>query len=268
METFCLKLGEFDSNIREYFLDLEKEQNGFDVTLASEDGTQFGAHKIILSAGSTFFNDIIKESKHSSPFIYLKGINKSDLTHIINFLYRGEVNLNKPELQSFLETAKTLKVKGLQNKDKNNLEGKNVFNLSNALDNEILQFVSEKEQPSEESSLKFNIDQKDVEIDVVDGHGDIDDTMDSFVVWDTSKIVRGDLDVDTKIELMIEKAENCLRCKVCGKTAVDRSQQRINLKQHVETHIKDVRYECQFCGKTITTRPALKKHIRTAHRNL
>jgi hypothetical protein len=59
-ETFCLKWNEFETNIRESFRELREDRNYFDVTLATDDGQQIQAHKIILSAGSKFFNEILK----------------------------------------------------------------------------------------------------------------------------------------------------------------------------------------------------------------
>ena len=85
MEKFCLKWNEFETNIRESFRELREEQNHFDVTLASDDGHQIEAHKIILSAGSQFFSDILRKTKHPSPFIFLKGINRVELEYVVDF---------------------------------------------------------------------------------------------------------------------------------------------------------------------------------------
>merc|ERR1719186_2314344 len=113
-EKFCLKGNEFETNIRESFRELREEQNHFDVTLATDDGQQIGAHKIVLSAGSKFFKDILKKTKHPSPFIYLKGINRVELEYVIDFLYNGEAYIAQEELNKFLEIAQELQVKGLQ----------------------------------------------------------------------------------------------------------------------------------------------------------
>ena len=58
MEKFCLKWDDFGSNVGEYFRKLREDQRLFDVTLATEDGQEIKAHKIVLSAGSDFFNNI------------------------------------------------------------------------------------------------------------------------------------------------------------------------------------------------------------------
>ena len=62
------------------------QQEYCDVTLACDDGSLIEAHKVILSAGSQLFREILKKSKHPSPFIYLKGISKANLDNILDFL--------------------------------------------------------------------------------------------------------------------------------------------------------------------------------------
>ena len=66
MEKFCLRWNDFDTNIREYFRELREEHSYFDVTLATDDHYQIEAHKVILAAGSKFFNDIFKKSNHKN----------------------------------------------------------------------------------------------------------------------------------------------------------------------------------------------------------
>ena len=104
MEKVFLKWNEFETNVRESFRELRVEQRHFDVTLATDDGQQIEAHKIILSAGSQFFSDILRQTKHPSPFIYLKGIKTVELEYVVNFLYKGEVYIAQDELNKFLET--------------------------------------------------------------------------------------------------------------------------------------------------------------------
>ena len=100
--------------MRASFRELRVDQSHFDVTLATDDDHQIEAHKIILSAGSEFFNNIFRKTKHSSPFIYLKGIKRVELEHVVDFLYNGEAHIAQEELKNFLETAQELQVKGLQ----------------------------------------------------------------------------------------------------------------------------------------------------------
>ena len=57
----------------------------YHVTLATDDGQQIKAHKMILYAGSHVFSDIISQSNHlimPIMFISLKGINRAKIDHV------------------------------------------------------------------------------------------------------------------------------------------------------------------------------------------
>ena len=112
-EKFCLKWNDFESNLSLAFRELREEKDFFDVTLACEDSSQIGAHKVILSACSTFFKDILKRNPHQHPLLYLRGVKHSQLLNVLNFMYLGEVNVAQDELNSFLSIAEELHVKGL-----------------------------------------------------------------------------------------------------------------------------------------------------------
>jgi len=112
-EKFCLKWNDFESNISSAFRELRDDKDFFDVTLACEDDEQVSAHKVILSACSPFFRNILRRNQHQHPLLYLKGIKYSDLQSVLNFMYHGEVNVAQEELNVFLSIAEELKVKGL-----------------------------------------------------------------------------------------------------------------------------------------------------------
>ena len=111
-EKFCLRWNEFETNISEAFRELREEKYFFDVTLACDDN-QIQAHKVILSACSPFFRNVLRRNPHQHPLIYLKGVKHKELLSVINFMYVGEVNIAQDELNSFLTVAEDLKVKGL-----------------------------------------------------------------------------------------------------------------------------------------------------------
>ena len=119
-EKYCLKWNEFEENIRNSFKSFRSEGKLFDVTLASDDGHQIQAHKIILSADSDFFRNIFSQCNQNNMLVYLKGISRVDLENVTNFLYNGETLVSHQELNAFLETVQELKVTGFQTvKDEN-----------------------------------------------------------------------------------------------------------------------------------------------------
>ena len=111
-EKFCLRWNDFKLSISESFQNLREEKDFFDVTLACEDN-QIQAHKVILSACSPFFRNILRHNPHPHPLLYLKDVKYTELLSVINFMYLGEVSVAQDELNSFLNVAEELRVKGL-----------------------------------------------------------------------------------------------------------------------------------------------------------
>ena len=112
-EKFCLKWNDFETNISSAFRDLREEKDFFDITLLCEDDNQVMAHKVILSACSPFFRNILRRNSHQHPLLYLKGVKYKELLAVLNFMYQGEVSVAQEELNIFLTVAEDLRVKGL-----------------------------------------------------------------------------------------------------------------------------------------------------------
>ena len=92
-EKFSLKWHDFQSTVSGSFKTFRKEEDFFDVTLVSDDETQISAHKLVLSACSSFFKNILKKNTHSHPLVYLSGVDTTNLGFILNYIYKGEVNI-------------------------------------------------------------------------------------------------------------------------------------------------------------------------------
>eukprot|EP00092_Neocalanus_flemingeri_P017593 GFUD01019034.1.p1 GENE.GFUD01019034.1~~GFUD01019034.1.p1 ORF type:complete len:335 (+),score=93.41 GFUD01019034.1:59-1063(+) len=121
-EKFCLRWNDFSTNISSAFRELREDKDFFDVTLACDE-EQIQAHKVIISACSSFFRNVLRRNQHQHPLLYLKGVKYNELQAILNFMYHGEVNVAQDELNSFLAVAEDLKVKGLtQNQSENDKE--------------------------------------------------------------------------------------------------------------------------------------------------
>ena len=111
-EKFCLRWNDFETNISAAFKDLRDDKDFFDVTLSCDD-EQIQAHKVILSACSPFFRNVLRRNPHPHPLLYLKSVKYTDIQAVLNFMYHGEVNVAQEELNSFLAVAEDLRVKGL-----------------------------------------------------------------------------------------------------------------------------------------------------------
>jgi len=166
-EKFCLRWNDFESNISEAFRELREEKDFFDVTLACDD-TQLQAHKVILSACSPFFRNVLRRNPHQHPLLFLKGIKYKELQSVLTFMYMGEVNIAQEELASFLAVAEDLKVKGLT---QNKTEGQKLG--SNAPKQEQRQIIQQKQDkftPAKKQKIrqptkvsKVNVVQEDLD---------------------------------------------------------------------------------------------------------
>ena len=104
-EKLCPKWNDFQDNISTAFGTLRNDCDFSDVTLACEDGNQVEAHKVILTASSPFFQNILRKNKHPHPLIYMRGVKSEDLVAIVDFLYYGEANVYQENIDSFLTIA-------------------------------------------------------------------------------------------------------------------------------------------------------------------
>ena len=63
-DKVSLKWEDFHSSVRKSFSSLRNEQDLFDVTLVSDDEKHIAAHKLVLSASSDFFKNILLKENH------------------------------------------------------------------------------------------------------------------------------------------------------------------------------------------------------------
>ena len=128
-EKFSLKWNDFQENMCSAFSTLRDDTTFTDVTLVSEDGQHLQAHKVILSASSPFFKNILMMNKHPSPLIYLKGFKAKELKSLIDFMYHGMADVYQDNLDDFLAKAEELQLQGLTGGEKEkNKEEKEVTN--------------------------------------------------------------------------------------------------------------------------------------------
>ena len=110
MGNFELQWDDYEGNLVTSFKDLREEGELFDVTLACEDD-QVNAHKVILSATSSFFKSIIKRNPHAHPLIYLKGVKLLHLAALLDFIYLGRTKVAQDDVKIFLALGEELGVK-------------------------------------------------------------------------------------------------------------------------------------------------------------
>ena len=128
------------------------------MTLTCRGGNPFHAHKIILAAASTYFKSFFKEVqgkmlventkrlayflstyqdnllypqlvcfyRNQHPVIFVKDVESSEMEHLLQFIYRGEVDIPSEELERLIDIAKELGIVGLDAVNTDDNGGKNI----------------------------------------------------------------------------------------------------------------------------------------------
>ena len=112
-EKCSLAWEDFLENAGETFRGLRADQDFCDVTLVCEDNQQIEAHKIVISASSVLLQKMLRSSQHNKPMLYFWGIKARDLSSVVDFIYKGQVEVYQSDLPDFLEVASMLAIKGL-----------------------------------------------------------------------------------------------------------------------------------------------------------
>ena len=113
VETYNVSWGSYSEHVANMLQDLTASNEFADVTLVCADMVIIQAHKLVLSACSKFFQFLLKEAcnSDSKPIIYLKGIHSREMSHLLQFMYRGETSFPEDATNSFLNVANELQIK-------------------------------------------------------------------------------------------------------------------------------------------------------------
>ncbi|XP_044734473.1 protein tramtrack, beta isoform-like isoform X3 [Chrysoperla carnea] len=112
VQQFCLRWNNHQPNFISVFSSLLNSESLVDVTLAAE-GRHLQAHKVVLSACSSYFQSLFMVNPCQHPIVILKDVKFMDLKIMVDFMYYGEVNVSQEQLPHILKTAEMLKIKGL-----------------------------------------------------------------------------------------------------------------------------------------------------------
>jgi len=256
-EKLCLKWNDFQENVNSAFRTFREDREFADVTLASEDGQQVQAHRVILASNSPFFLNLLTKNKHLHPLIYMRGIHSEDLIALVDFLYLGEANVYQKNLDSFLAVADELQMKGLMGiKVERDSYSTETFHKPQPKKTQQKQKV--------EANHMFNTVQT---IETEPCPDETEHTSEINFAADTEQL-------DETIKSMMEPGESIIggssgnkrkrRCKVCGK-----EDNYSNIKRHIEANHLAVdpvtgRGRCRrpsdICGIVKSTRTAVKLH--------
>ncbi|XP_059050756.1 zinc finger and BTB domain-containing protein 17-like isoform X2 [Achroia grisella] len=111
-QQFCLRWNNHQSTLVSVFDTLLEKGIHVDCTLAAE-GQTLKAHKVVLSACSPYFESVLSQQYDKHPIIILKDVKYAELRAMMDYMYRGEVNISQDQLAALLKAAESLQIKGL-----------------------------------------------------------------------------------------------------------------------------------------------------------
>lgn len=112
-QQYRLRWNNHRSNLLNVFEELLQNEAFTDVTLAVENQRTIKCHKIVLAACSSYFQNLFLELPYKHTIVVLKDVKYTEINAILQYMYRGEVNVAQEQLTGMLKVAETLKVKGL-----------------------------------------------------------------------------------------------------------------------------------------------------------
>jgi hypothetical protein len=111
-QQYCLRWNNYQNNLTNVFDQLLQSEAFVDVTLSCE-GHSLKAHKVVLSACSPYFQSLFFDNPCKHPIVILNGIKWDELKAVVEFMYRGEINVSQEQLAPLLKVAEVLKIRGL-----------------------------------------------------------------------------------------------------------------------------------------------------------
>jgi len=291
-EKLCLRWTDFESNISGALRELREDQGFYDVTLACDED-QIQAHKVIIAACSPFFRTVLQRNPHTHPLLYLKGVKLSDLKSVLDFMYNGEVNMAEEELNSFLNVAEELKVKGFtgnksSKKQKSNSTTPHYLANAPCLTDRQHEPLARKHKPTsvlqperrsrpplnsnnhaqESGSVKSELSEATLvrQHQVVEAHTTTLEIMadygaDSEEQYEDFSHIEGEA-YYAQHGGDLQGAGGNARAHQCKECLKWYSSKR-TLREHTPSH--HGKTKCQFCEKIFSTVSSRKKHIKKLH---
>ena len=274
-EKFNLTWHTYTDHLRQMLNDMMSSNELADVTLVSEDKKKFKAHKVVLSASSSLFKNIINDTILSSPIIYLRGIQSFEIESILQFIYLGKAIFYQERMNEFINVAKSLDIKEIsknveisENEQVDNFEKQEIIHDEELLSTEAIPEHIRKDVFHKQRQLKFN-DEYKYPCDQC-----------NYKATDRSNIRRHIKSVHDRVKYPcnqcsykatvpgslqqhIKSIHEGIKypCDECNYKASYPSQ----LLRHVKSIHEEVKYPCDQCNYTATRLSCLNQHIKSTH---
>ena len=269
-EKLSVTWNDFQSNISSTFQQLREDNEFSDVTLVCEDNQRIECHKIVLSSASSFFKSLLVENLHSHPMIYMRKIKSRSMGCLLDFIYNGEANVHKEDLNDFLEIAKELGVRGVlegSDQEESNVARENTEYFDVVPDDNIEnvsppeEITTKKEAMSNLENTVENIKDNDTNLEFkCDICGNVFVSPSRLKKHKETLHKNYDLTKIKANEELKKQTNTNLKCKICGLTQASAEK----LSTH-EGHHKKFTFPCPDCKRSFKYESSLEAHITIVH---
>ena len=113
-DSCMLKWSQFQENTIRIFNEQRTENFYADVTLVADDNSMMKTHKLILTASSDYFSNLFRTVPSGYPILCKDCASHSELNYLLDFMYKGELQIPKENVSSLLQLSKKYSIKGLK----------------------------------------------------------------------------------------------------------------------------------------------------------
>ena len=235
---FNLSWDFYNNHLQRIMKDLLDTGEKSDVTLVCNEQSKIKAHKFVLKSVSAVFQRIFENEDESNvnSYVYLKGIDKSDMKAVLEFLYNGEVTIQQERINEFMKTAKDLEIKKIQDLTKDG-------DLEGAKSDEYMNYEENSDEKSNVKNGSYSLSNKNT-------------SMYQCSQCDSKFKFKG----DRKKHLRSKHEGIRYPCHICAYQATIPQ----DLKKHINIH-EGVNYPCNYCEYKANRKDNLKVHIDKKH---
>ena len=210
--------------------------------------------------------------------LYLRGFSAKDLAHVLEFIYKGNVNLHQHELDNFLAVAKSLQIPLDDEEEDNQGALSKPSKRSSPTPSSVKGWKQKIKRPKKTMSPKLETNGNHSEmvkveesnepelLEVDDDEAQGEEAAHGYNAIDDlgERISAGAAAMkDTFIYENVEETGEGFHCKPCGKVL----KYRAGLVRHVvDQHVNfGVRYQCPHCSSISGTKSTLQSHMCRKH---